>query len=76
MNHLGEICEGLHRIFPDKSAAEFKRHLLRGRKKGSRNYLIYPKRISYIQYKEAKRLPVFKLNKYKGGFHETAFQPA
>ena len=64
MNHLREICEGLHRIFPDKSAAEFKRHLLRGRKKGSRNYLIYPKRISYIQYKEVKRLPVFKLNKY------------
>lgn len=73
MNHLGEICEGLHRIFPDKSAAEFKRHLLRGRKKGSRNYLIYPKRISYIQYKEVKRLPVFKLNKYKGGFHEQPF---
>ena len=73
MNHLGEICEGLHQIFPDKSAAEFKRHLLRGRKKGSRNYLIYPKRISYIQYKEVKRLPVFKLNKYKGGFHEQPF---
>ena len=73
MNHLGEICEGLHRIFPDKSAAEFKRHLLRGRKKGSRNYLIYPKRISYIQYKEAKRLPVFNLNKYKGGFHEQTY---
>ena len=73
MNHLGEICEGLHRIFPDKSAAEFKRHLLKGRKKGSRNYLIYPKRISYIQYKEAKRLPVFNLNKYKGGFHEQTY---
>lgn len=73
MNHLGEISEGLHRIFPDKSAAEFKRHLLKGRKKGSRNYLIYPKRISYIQYKEAKRLPVFNLNKYKGGFHELAY---
>ena len=73
MNHLGEICEGLHRIFPDKSAAEFKRHLLNGRKKGSRNFLIYPKRISYIQYKEAKRLPVFNLNKYRGGFHEQAY---
>ncbi|MCD8183652.1 MAG: PASTA domain-containing protein [Bacteroides sp.] len=73
INHLGEICEGLHRIFPDKSAAEFKKHLLQGRKKGSRNYLIYPKRISYIQYKEAKRLPVFNLNKYRGGFHELAY---
>lgn len=70
---LNHICEGLHQIFPDKSVAEFKAHLLKGRKAGSRNYLIYPKRISYIQYKEAKRLPVFNWNKYKGGFHEVAF---
>ena len=73
VNHMNEICEGLHKIFPDKSAAEFKSHLQKGRKKGSRNYLIYPRRISYIQYKEAKRLPVFNLNKYKGGFHEQAY---
>ena len=73
MNHLTEICEGLHRIFPDKSTAYFKSHLLRGRRRGSRNYLIYPKRISYIQYKEAKSLPVFRLNKYRGGFHEQVY---
>lgn len=73
MNHLNEICEGLHRIFPDKSAAEFKAHIKKGHRQGSRNYLLYPKRISYIQYKEAKRLPVFNLNKYKGGFHELAY---
>lgn len=73
VNHMDEICEGLHRIFPDKSTAEFKAHLKKGRRSGSRNYLIYPKRISYIQYKEAKRLPVFKLNKYKGGFIELAY---
>lgn len=70
---MDAICKGLHRIFPDKSAAEFKKHLEKGRAKGSRNYLIYPKRISYIQYKEAKRLPVFNLSKYRGGFHEQAF---
>ena len=29
MNHLTEICEGLHRIFPDRSAAQFKAHLQR-----------------------------------------------
>ena len=33
MNHLTEICEGLHQIFPDKSAKEFRRHILNGRKK-------------------------------------------
>lgn len=67
-NHLDEICEGLHRIFPDKSAAEFKARMELGRKKGSRNWSIYPKRISYIQYKEVKKLPVFKMSQYRGGF--------
>lgn len=73
MNHLDEICEGLHKIFPDKSARYFKDHLKKGREKGSRNYLIYPGRISYIQYKEAKRLPVFNLNKFTGGFHHQVY---
>lgn len=73
MNHMQEICEGLHRIFPDKSAAEFRRTLLKGRKMGSRNYLIYPKRISYIEFKEVKKLPVFNLSKFKGGLHELAY---
>lgn len=73
MLHLDSICDGLHQIFPDQSSREFKNHILKGRKKGSRNYLLYPKRISYIQYKEAKALPVFNMNKYRGGFHEQAF---
>ena len=73
MHHLTEICEGLHQIFPDRSANEFKRTILRGRKIKSQNYLLYPNRISYIEYKEVKRLPVFRLSKYKGGFHELAF---
>ena len=73
MLHLDSICEGLHQIFPDKSKAEFKKHILKGRKQGSRNYLLYPKRISYIQYKEAKSLPVFNMSKFRGGFHEQAF---
>ena len=73
IKYLDSICDGLHQIFPDKSKAEFKSHILKGRKKGSRNYLLYPKRISYIQYKEAKNLPVFNMSKYRGGFHEQAF---
>lgn len=73
MNHLQEICEGLHKIFPDKSAAEFRKTILRGRKLGSRNYLLYPKRISYIEYKEVKKLPVLCLNRYTSGLHELAY---
>ena len=71
--NMDSICIGLHKIFPVKSAAQFKAHLKKGRQAKSRNYLIYPKRISYIQYKEVKRLPVFCLNRYKGGFKELAY---
>ena len=74
--NLDSICIGLNIIFPEYSVATFKAHLKKGRKMKSRNYNILPsrsRRISYIQYKEAKRLPVFKMNKYKGGFHEQIF---
>lgn len=72
-NNINEISEGLHRIFPDRTAAEFKAHLLKGRERKSRNWQIYPKRISYIQYKEVKKLPVFRLNQYTGGFIGKSF---
>ncbi len=73
MLYMDSICRGLHKIFPDKSANEFKRALLRGRKAGSRYFLIYPKRISYIQYKEVKALPVFNMSKFAGGFYGQAY---
>ncbi len=70
---IDSICRGLHRIFPEKSVAYFKRHLQQGRRKKSRHWLIYPNRISYIQYKEAKRLPIFRQSIYSGGFHAQAY---
>lgn len=65
--HLNDICEGLHRIFPDRSAAAFKQHLLSGRNQKSRYYKIYPKRVSYIQYKEVQQLPFFNLGRNRSG---------
>ena len=73
LSNLTTICKGMHRIFPDKSEAWFRSHILRGRKVKSRHYLLYPERISHIQYKEVKKLPVFDLSPYRGGFHELAF---
>lgn len=64
---------GTSRDFPDKSAQEFRKHLLKGRRSKSRHYLIYPKRISYIEYKEVKRLPVFELSPNRGGLHVETF---
>lgn len=73
MNHLQEICKGLHEIFPDRSAQDFRKHILKGRRAKSRHFLLYPKRISYIQYKEVKKLPLFNQSKNISGLHEEVF---
>ena len=63
------ICEGLHKIFPEKSAEEFKRSLIEGRGKKSRHWAIYGSRIDYNTFTEVKSLPVFRMSPYKSGFH-------
>ena len=73
MAELNTITAGLHQIFPRMSTREFKNRILKGRKMKSRSYPIYPHRISYIELKEVKKLPVFKMNRYKGGFYELAY---
>ena len=67
------ICMMLGRIFPEKSAAAFKSHLEKGRKKKSRHWPIWDKRVNYYTYTEVKELPVFRLKSYKGGFHVEEF---
>ena len=80
---LDSLCEGLHAIFPQRSAAEFKANLLAGHDKvvtrksdgkevktvGALHWPIWPKRIDYNTFCEVKRLPFLSLPKYKGGFH-------
>lgn len=70
---VDSICNGLHKIFPDKSAAEFKQHLSEGKAKMKRHWAIYNERINYNTFCEVKDLPIFKLNSNKSGFHWEEF---
>lgn len=70
---LDSIATGLHKIFPDKSVSYFKQRLKTGKKLRRRNWQIYGKRISYIQYKECKKLPLFRESPFKGGFYAEEF---
>lgn len=63
------ISEGMHRIFPDIDPVAFKQHLLEGREKKSHHWPLYKKRVTYIQYRQCKELPLFKLSPNAGGFH-------
>ena len=70
---VDSICEGLHNVFPEQSAATFKKTLSEGRKKQSRHWAIWSKRIDYNTFVEIKNFPVFNLSSYKGGFHWEEF---
>lgn len=71
--NLDSIADGLHAIFPDKSAEYFKTRLKKGQQMKRRNWQVYGKRISYIQYKDCKKLPLFRERPFKGGFYAEEF---
>ncbi len=71
--NLDSVCEGLHAIFPEKSASEFKADLEEGRRKRKRNWPIWRRRVSYSVYTQVKELPVLNLSPNSGGFHVEQF---
>ncbi|WP_278797612.1 penicillin-binding protein [Leyella stercorea] len=66
---LDSICVGLNAIFPDRSAEEFKKHLMEGFEKNKRHWPVWNRRINYSTFSEVKSLPVFNLSKNQSGFH-------
>lgn len=70
---VDSICKGLHDIFPQLTAAQFKSHLNEGKKKESMHWEIWDKRIDYNTFTRVKALPIFRLKTYKGGFHYEEF---
>ncbi|VTY11094.1 putative peptidoglycan D,D-transpeptidase PenA [uncultured Prevotella sp.] len=73
VDSINYICKGLNELFPEKTAGEFKQELLEGLKEEKRHCSIWKNRIDYNTYKEVKKLPVFKYDKFKSGFHEEEF---
>lgn len=66
---MDSICQGLHAIFPDINPVKMADHLRKGRELKSHHYPIYRKRITYIQYCQVKKLPLFRHSANRGGFH-------
>lgn len=80
LDKVDSVCNGLSRIFPQKSASEFKQYLEEGRlhknkngSTGARHWPIWKRRINYNTYKEVKQLPFLNMPKYKSGFHEEEY---
>ena len=80
LDKIDSVSEGLSKIFPHRTAAEFKQHLEEGRHKvnkngstGARHWAIWPRRINYNTYMEVRQLPFLNMPKYKSGFHEEEY---
>ena len=66
---MDSICQGMHALFPDIDPVAFRKHMLAGRQKRSHHWPLYKKRVTYIQYRQAKTIPLFNLSSNRGGFH-------
>lgn len=65
---MDTLCDGLHHIFPTMSSDEFRTNIEEGKKKASQHWKLWPGRIDYNTLQELKKMPLFRLQPYQGGF--------
>ncbi|MFH2096293.1 MAG: penicillin-binding protein 2, partial [Bacteroidota bacterium] len=65
-NNIDSLSLCLSKLFGDKSQQAYKRDLLDAKAKNSRYFLI-KRNVTFLQLKEAKKFPIFRLGKFKGG---------
>jgi len=65
-NELSDLCEGLAKMYPDKTARQYFDEIRTARENGNR-YLLIRKRVTNEERKKIAALPIFRLGKLKGG---------
>lgn len=65
--HIDSLAYHLSNLFRDKSKQKYKQELVNARYRGSRYHLIRRK-VNYLELKELKTFPIFRLGQYRGGF--------
>jgi cell division protein FtsI (penicillin-binding protein 3) len=63
---ITDLCVGLSKLYPDKTAREYEDEIRSARQKGNR-YLLIRKRVTNEERKKIAALPIFRLGKLKGG---------
>lgn len=74
--NIDSLAYCLSKLYRDKSWTEYKSRLTKARKDTSRYYLINRKKINYSQLQKAKKFPIFRRGRYKGGvlFEKSSFR--
>ena len=63
---LNELCIGLNRLYPDKTASEYQRMIREARTRGKK-YLPIRSKVTNLERKKIRELPIFNLGRFKGG---------
>lgn len=63
---ISELCVGLHRLYPEKSAYEYEAQIRKARANGVR-YLLIRRKVTNAARKKLRKLPIFDLGQMKGG---------
>lgn len=66
LNHIDALSRELANLFGDKPKSEYKKRLIRERKKKNRYYLV-KRNVTYDQLKKLKTFSILERGKYKGG---------
>lgn len=73
LHYLNPLCARLSRKLQDKSPAEYRRSLLFGYRKQSREYLISDKKVSNTELREIKFFPLFNKGRFQSGFYQKKY---
>lgn len=71
---LDSMLTGVKRIIPDFEVERTREVILKGRKNRSHSISLYPKRVTYIQLTELKKLPLLNLPLGKSGFYTEEYR--
>lgn len=71
---MDSMLTGMKRIIPDLDVAKTREAILKGRAKRSHSISLYPKRVTYIQLTELKKVPLLNLPVGKSGLYTEEFR--
>ncbi len=71
--YVNQLSNKLSEKIGDKSPSEYRRHLMKGYQKKSREYLISKKRVTHTELREIQKFPFFKKGRYQSGLYEKKY---
>ncbi|MDR0769191.1 MAG: transpeptidase family protein [Dysgonamonadaceae bacterium] len=76
MKYIKPLSKELNKMFPDKSAATYEAHIMRGwrqRSPRNREYLLNIGDVNYLQLKVIRQMPFFRQGQNKSGLYARSF---